>query len=382
MEKLEELNEELNNIKEELMIKEEKLFNYSISSSLNENKLEEEVKNLRKKRRQLLTKRAKLLCYKKTEPEVKSEIRDLKIKYTRKTGMYEFTYYKKEGNKWYPYRSNYTFDKTNHIRSDKMLYNIFGKGKYEKLDLDLCEALREFDMVNNTKYCRNYINDTAVLDISYDMRGKNRKLSRKDNKKLEKVAEIQSMFKNAKLKRYSRKLSYTVAGLSLIGILSLGTAIRNNTMSKNIDDIPKTDNVVMEDITLSNDEVSENNVIPIIQEDIDETEEITNQTLYSTYDETGLEAHIEKLGCASYGVSLVAVYQGEDLVKVLNVSKDDNFDIDSFIENYRRINGDNFDFSINVDGYDSNKNKIYENIGWTKNIDLVKNNSKVLVKAF
>ena len=208
--KIDKINEELIDIKEKLMIKEEKLFNMRNGSDNVECSLEKEVKELRKQRRNLLTQKAQILKREGKVEKLKSEIVNLKINYIKRAGRYEFLYDKMDDGKWYHYRVNYTFDETNHIKNDKLLSDIYGKGKYEKLDLDLCEALRKFDVANGTRYCRTYINDTANFNISYDMRGRNKKLSRKENKRLDKIAEIQSMFKNAKLRKPRKKLSYTL----------------------------------------------------------------------------------------------------------------------------------------------------------------------------
>lgn len=378
MKNLDIINEELTEIKEKLIIKEEKLFNIRNGSDIVECSLEKEVKELRKKRRELLTQKAHILKRKGKVEKLKSEIVNLKINYIKRAGRYEFSYDKMDDGKWYHYRVNYTFDETNHIKNDKLLSDIYGKGKYEKLDLDLCEALREFDVANGTRYCRNYINDTANFNISYDMRGRNKKLSRKENKKLDKVAEIQSMFKNAKLRKPRKKLSYTLAGLSLMGILSLGAFAKNNDVVKNE---PK--EAINKQETTREEIILESKGVLIEQKEDDINEKEINSTLYSTYDETGKHVNTEELNCGKYNVNLVAVYKNETLIEVINISNDLDFNIDDFIESYKLENGEGYDFSINVDGYDTDNNMIYKQIGWTKNLDLVRNDNKhVLVKTF
>lgn len=369
--------------------------------------IEAELKKIRKQKFVILTKlaenKAKLILKIKQEKLNKlarktPKIKNLKIKYTAKTGRYDFIFeqFDYKNDSWNQKIKIYTVDKEKLDDTNKN--NVFvakniGFSEYNKLDMNLIDSLKSFDLEMDTHLYDEYMSNNRSYDIVYDMKGTNKNLSKKENKKMRNIAKQQLMFRDANIKRYPKKIAVAIAGFSLAGLLSLNSfgakpPIKNtnsgkktNYQTSNIINIEEENNDIKVDTPVTKKDLKATKLNTIRMSNSMDNTELNAQNIDNNSYSTIYKSNDNKSNCAYYKISKIAIFNGNSVIDVMKVNDQEKINFKEIKEKYIKDFGDNIKLSVNVNGYNKNGRMVRNDIGWTSVDTLIKENNVKLVKT-
>lgn len=365
-----------------------------------------------------------------------SDVGDIKIVFDAQTGVYRIH----SSNKTVPYL--YVVQKE--LLEDKNINVLKQKEEYGKdIDLNLVNALDEYDKKYHSKLKDKYVTNTFEGKIIYDFRkfsSLNKEfLNSKHKKAMKKMAKnYAKKHKNCSVINFFNKKTAVLLGISITAgaAVSSMTPMKNNDNNYNkekvsiesttLEDLEKTDKlpeVITEDQTnrvviteniIDNTKATtekEKDVTEVTSEkktkeikDIEEkTEKLTeeeeikeektitkvgnklnlqNIDLYYTSLEPEPRGNTMNLNCDEFKINSISVTYGPEIVEII---KNDSISIEELKEKYEKEYGDELRICFNVDGIDKYGNTIYKNVGWIDYSDINNNintntNSNVKLK--
>ena len=342
--------------------------------------------------------------------------KNMKIVFDGKTGTYQINSPYTSVPKLYVV-SKELLDKNN--SNTKTLIEKYG----ENIDLNLVNALENFDREFNTNAKEKYLNNTFDGKILYDFRkfshvGK-QYLTSKDKKEIKKVAkEYSKLHENCNVVKFSNKKAAILlgAGLAAFGAATSITSTNNNdnkpnsVIEKTTEDTSTTEEIKKEEKTtekitteekttqtqttedkketteeLPKEEETKKEEITVSKDEEDEKDntkvgdmiELDSVDLYSSSSASQPAGNTENWNIPGFRIGAISVVSdtkaGSEIIKVV---KDSNMTIDKILDECEQMgyDKDNIKLSFLIEALDENGNVMNNQLGWVKQSDLKNDN--------